>query len=100
MRKIKLIITPIELIINDDLFIPKLLNILINKVLKKECLGGGDIKMMFVFGLILTDEDFAIIVGLLTSFHIAYNIVSSSKAIFSPAFTCWPTFTNNFCECA
>ena len=24
-----------------------------NKVLKKECLGGGDIKMMFVFGLIL-----------------------------------------------
>ena len=24
-----------------------------NKILKKECLGGGDIKMMFVFGLIL-----------------------------------------------
>lgn len=24
-----------------------------NKVLKKECLGGGDIKMMFVFGLVL-----------------------------------------------
>ena len=24
-----------------------------NKLLKKECLGGGDIKMMFVFGLIL-----------------------------------------------
>lgn len=24
-----------------------------NKVLKKECLGGGDIKMMFVFGIIL-----------------------------------------------
>ena len=24
-----------------------------NKVLKKESLGGGDIKMMFVFGLIL-----------------------------------------------
>lgn len=24
-----------------------------NKVLKKECLGGGDIKMMFIFGLIL-----------------------------------------------
>ena len=24
-----------------------------NKMLKKECLGGGDIKMMFVFGLIL-----------------------------------------------
>lgn len=24
-----------------------------NKILKKECLGGGDIKMMFVFGLVL-----------------------------------------------
>ena len=24
-----------------------------NKVLKKECLGGGDIKMMFVFGLVI-----------------------------------------------
>lgn len=24
-----------------------------NKILKKECLGGGDIKMMFIFGLIL-----------------------------------------------
>ena len=52
-----------------------------NKVLKKECLGGGDIKMMFVFGLILDPllGTFSVFLGSLIALPISLILLKKEK---------------------